>query len=57
MWLANAMRQCIATCQHPLPFGASVEITRVGSHTLRLEVSGGNGCVEIDVATVSPETR
>lgn len=25
-----------------------------GSHTLRLEVSGGDGCVEIDVATLSP---
>jgi hypothetical protein len=26
-----------------------------GSHTLRLEVSGGDGCVEIDVATLSPD--
>lgn len=25
-----------------------------GRHTLRLEVSGGDGCVEIDVATLSP---
>ena len=25
-----------------------------GSHTLRLEVVGGDGCVEIDVATLSP---
>ena len=25
-----------------------------GSHTVRLEVSGGDGCVEIDVATLSP---
>ena len=25
-----------------------------GSHTLRLEVSGGDGCVEIDVARLSP---
>jgi hypothetical protein len=25
-----------------------------GSHTLRLEVSGGDGCVEIDVAMLSP---
>jgi hypothetical protein len=25
-----------------------------GSHTLSLEVSGGDGCVEIDVATLSP---
>jgi hypothetical protein len=24
-----------------------------GNHTLRLEVSGGDGCVEIDVATLS----
>ena len=26
-----------------------------GKHTLRLESSGGDGCVEIDVATLSPE--
>ncbi len=25
-----------------------------GSHTLRIESSGGDGCVEIDVATLSP---
>jgi len=25
-----------------------------GSHTVRLEVSGGDGCVEIDVAVLSP---
>jgi hypothetical protein len=26
-----------------------------GSHTIALEVSGGDGCVEVDVVTVSPD--
>ena len=33
---------------------AGTTILGPGNHTLRLEVSGGDGCVEIDVATLSP---
>lgn len=33
---------------------AGTTILGPGSHTLRLDVSGGDGCVEIDVATLSP---
>jgi hypothetical protein len=36
------------------PAGAST--LGPGSHTVALEVSGGDGCVEVDVVTLSPDT-
>jgi hypothetical protein len=34
---------------------AGVSTLGPGSHTIALEVSGGDGCVEVDVVTVSPD--